>query len=143
MYESKEFWNSVQVKPEFIELIKSGIFDSYNHIMITKGSNKNHGYKFATLCIKLQELNWRNWSYHSVLENQDKSIVNMKDGIQIDDNYDNLVKTNARVKILLRNSLTTDYNTDYGKYGNIDNLYIVETLEEVRQILEFNLIEKL
>ena len=63
----------------------------------------------------------------------------MENGIQIDDNYDNLIKTNARIKILLKNNLTTDYNTDYGKYGNIDNLYIVDTLEEVGQILKFNL----
>ena len=63
----------------------------------------------------------------------------MENGIQIDDNYDNLIKTNARIKILLKNNLITDYNTDYGKYGNIDNLYIVDTLEEVGQILKFNL----
>ena len=38
-----------------------------------------------------------------------KSIVNMKDGIQIDDVYDEL-KSNARYKILIKNYIETDYN---------------------------------
>lgn len=140
LFESKEFWNRVQVKPEFIDLLKSGVLDSYSHQIVTKGSLKNQAYKFVKFCTDLKE--W-NWIHHTLLIDQDKSIINMEGGIQIDDNYDNLIKTNARVKILLRNGLTTDYNTNYGKYGNIDNLYIVETLEDVKQILQFNLIEKL
>ena len=136
LFESDEFWDRVQIKPEFMNLLNSGIFKSYNHQIVTKGSIENQARKFVKLSLDLK--GW-NWIHHSILENQDKSIVNMENGIQIDDNYDNLIKTNARIKILLKNNLTTDYNTDYGKYGNIDNLYIVDTLEEVGQILKFNL----
>ena len=117
--------------------MESGILNSYNHRIVTKGSSINRKKKFKKLS---EDLNGLNWEYFIGIENnRDKSVVDMTDGILIDDNYDNLVKTNAQIKILLKNGLTTDYNTNYGKYGNIDNLYIVETLEEVRQILEFNL----
>ena len=137
LFESDDFWNRVKIKSEFIELMESGILNSYNHRIVTKGSSINRKKKFKKLS---EDLNGLNWEYFIGIENnRDKSVVDMTDGILIDDNYDNLVKTNAQIKILLKNGLTTDYNTNYGKYGNIDNLYIVETLEEVRQILEFNL----
>lgn len=137
LFESDNFWNRVKIKTEFIELIKSGILNSYNHRIVTKGSSINRKKKFKKLSEDLNELNWE--YFIGIENNRDKSVVDMTGGILIDDNYDNLVKTNAQIKILLKNGLTTDYNTNYGKYGNIDNLYIVETLEEVRQILEFNL----
>ena len=137
LFESDDFWNRVKIKPEFIELMKSGILNSYNHRIVTKGSSINRKKKFKKLSEDLNELNWE--YFIGIENNRDKSVVDMTGGILIDDNYDNLVKTNAQIKILLKNGLITDYNTNYGKYGNIDNLYIVETLEEVRQILEFNL----
>lgn len=137
LFESDDFWNRVKIKSEFIELMKSGILNSYNHRIVTKGSSINRKKKFKKLSEDLNELNWE--YFIGIENNRDKSVVDMTGGILIDDNYDNLVKTNAQIKILLKNGLTTDYNTNYGKYGNIDNLYIVETLEEVRQILEFNL----
>ena len=137
LFESDDFWNRVKIKSEFIELMESGILNSYNHRIVTKGSSINRKKKFKKLSEDLNELNWE--YFIGIENNRDKSVVDMTGGILIDDNYDNLVKTNAQIKILLKNGLTTDYNTNYGKYGNIDNLYIVETLEEVRQILEFNL----
>ena len=48
------------------------------------------------------------------------------------------VVTNARIKILLKNGIDTDYNTPRGKNTVVDNLYIDNDLEEVKQLLEFN-----
>lgn len=63
----------------------------------------------------------------------------MSGGIQIDDNCNNLIDTNAKIKILFKNGINTDYNTDFGKFGGIDNLYIVNNVKELEQVLMFNL----
>ena len=59
----------------------------------------------------------------------------MQGGIQIDDNYNNLKTTDASVKILLKNGIGTNYNDYYLTSDNLQNLYIVDNIEEVVQIL--------
>ena len=61
----------------------------------------------------------------------------MYGGIQIDDNYNNLRTTDASVKILLKNGIGTNYNDYYLTSDNLQNLYIVDNIEEVVQILDF------
>ena len=68
-----------------------------------------------------------------------ESVVDMRDGIQIDDAYFNLIDTNARCKILLKNYMETVSNNSFGDYKEIlDNLYEVNNFAEIHQILEFN-----
>ena len=76
------------------------------------------------------------YEFIGLLPNSEKHIVNMEGEIQIDDNLKNLVNTNAGLKILLKNNLETDYNT-YSKFKPIDNLYEVNTLQEVYEIIAF------
>ena len=80
----------------------------------------------------------KQWDYICIGDNEDKNVVDMTDGIFIDDKLENLIVTNARIKILLKNLIDTDYNTPRGKNAVIDNLYVANDLEEVKQLLEFN-----
>ena len=49
LFESDDFWNRVKIKSEFVELMKSGILNSYNHRIVTKGSSVNRKKKFKKL----------------------------------------------------------------------------------------------
>ena len=80
----------------------------------------------------------KQWDYICVGDDENKNIVDMSNGILVDDKLENLVVTNARIKILLKNGIDTDYNTLRGKNTVVDNLYIANDLEEVKQLLEFN-----
>ena len=75
--------------------------------------------------------------------NGNKDSIRMLGGIQIDDNYDNLIHTDARLKILVTNGLETDYNAHYRIKDNLKNLYVVNSFEEALDILTFNLEVKL
>ena len=67
----------------------------------------------------------------------------MTDGIQIDDNYSNLRNTKAKIKILVKNYVESTVNNSYGMIDTPDNLYNVNSLNEVLDILKFNLLEAL
>ena len=71
------------------------------------------------------------------LENN-KNGIDMSDGIQIDDKYDNL-NTNARLKILQKNNIETDYN-QVKEYR--DDLYIMQDWKQISESLEFILRNK-
>ena len=62
----------------------------------------------------------------------------MFNGIQIDDNYNYLKDTDAKVKILLKNDKDTNYNSYYLIKDNLENLYILNNLEEILNLLIFN-----
>jgi len=76
---------------------------------------------------------------------QDKSLIPMYKGIQIDDNFNNLIGTNAHIKVLLTNNIVADFNKGYATKNNNadelllnDNLYYANDLNEVYEILKFN-----
>ena len=76
----------------------------------------------------------------------DKSTIDMSGGIQVDDNFKNLINTNAALKILVTNGLETAYNNGYRCKGedadNLlynDNLYYINDIGDIKEILEFNL----
>ena len=136
IFESDDFWNSVKVKEEFKKVFDS-IEDKYEHKLVTKGTECNHDRKQQFL-INDTYMKDKQWDYICVGDDEDKNIVNMSNGIFIDDKLENLVVTNARIKILLKNGIDTNYNTPRGKNAVVDNLYVVNNLEEVKQLLEFN-----
>ena len=136
IFESDDFWNSVKVKEEFKKVFDS-IGDKYEHKLVTKGTECNHDRKQQFL-INDSYMKDKQWDYICVGDDEDKNIVDMLNGIFIDDKLENLVVTNARIKILLKNGIDTNYNTPRGKNAVIDNLYIANDLEEVKQLLEFN-----
>ena len=136
IFESDDFWNSVKVKEEFKKVFDS-IGDKYEHKLVTKGTECNHDRKQQFL-INDTYMKDKQWDYICVGDDEDKNIVNMSNGIFIDDKLENLVVTNARIKILLKNGIDTNYNTLRGKNAVVDNLYVANNLEEVKQLLEFN-----
>ena len=136
IFESDDFWNSVKVKEEFKKVFDS-IGDKYEHKLVTKGTECNHDRKQQFL-INDTYMKDKQWDYICVGDDEDKNIVNMSNGIFIDDKLENLVVTNARIKILLKNGIDTNYNTSRGKNAVVDNLYVANNLEEVKQLLEFN-----
>ena len=136
IFESDDFWNSVKVKEEFKKVFDS-IGDKYEHKLVTKGTECNHDRKQQFL-INDTYMKDKQWDYICVSDDEDKNIVNMSNGIFIDDKLENLVVTNARIKILLKNGIDTNYNTPRGKNAVVDNLYVANNLEEVKQLLEFN-----
>ena len=145
IFKSQQFWDSIQVKQDFLNLAKSGVLSYYNNVIVTAGVEETFEKKKALLQRTLED---NNLSYDKIfsdffgitdIHNFDKSVVDMRDGIQIDDAYFNLIDTNARCKILLKNYMETDYNNSFGDYKEtLDNLYEVNNFTEIHQILEFN-----
>ena len=145
IFRSKQFWDEVEVKQDFINIAKSGLLSRYNNVIVTAGVEETFSKKKLLLQISLEE---NGLSYDKIfsdffgitdIHNFDKSVVDMRGGIQIDDAYFNLIDTNARCKILFKNYLETDYNNSFGDYKEIlDNLYEVNNFAEIHQILEFN-----
>ena len=103
IFESDDFWNSVKVKEEFKKVFDS-IGDQYEHKLVTKGTECNHDRKQQFL-INDAYMKDKQWDYICVGDDEDKNIVDMSNGIFIDDKLENLVVTNARIKILLKNGM--------------------------------------
>ena len=112
---------------------------------LTKSYDKNNvlneiNYTFESG--KIYGLLGRNGSGKTTLFNcinQDTKINSGK--IYLDCDYGkNLITTNARIKILLKNGIETNYNTFNIINGKIDleDIYIAYNLEEVEQLLKFN-----
>lgn len=142
LFESDEFWNRVEIREEFIKMIESGVLDNYKNVFVTKGSPINLRRKKEYLEAQLYDV-MDKFEYIGLFHEQDKGEIDMRGGIQIDDNYKNIKDTNARLKILMKNNREASYNNSLGYIDTLDNLYNVNYLEEIQQILEFNLVQRL
>jgi hypothetical protein len=71
--------------------------------------------------------------WYAPVPNGDKSIYDMSDAIQIDDRVDNLLHTNAKVKILFKNHKNHTWQNVPANSG----IYVVNTWEEIKQIIKF------
>lgn len=144
LFESSDFWDTVTIKKEFYDIAQSGILNEYDNIFVTKGSVYNIFKKkeFLYEDIDIKDV-FKNFGYIGIVDDEDKASIDMTDGIQIDDNYSNLKNTKAKVKILLKNNVESTVNNSYGKIDTLDNLYNVNSLNEVLDILKFNLVEAL
>ena len=144
LFESNEFWDMITIKPEFYNIVKSGVLDKYDNIFVTKGSVYNLFRKKELLYDKVDIKDvFKDFGYIGIANDEDKSVVDMTDGIQIDDNYSNFKNTKAKIKILIKNHVESTVNNSYGLIETPDNLYNVNTLNEVLDILRFNLVEAL
>ena len=144
LFESSDFWNAVTIKPEFYDIVYSGILDKYDNIFVTKGSVYNLFKKREFLYEEVDIKNaFKDFGYVGIADDENKAVIDMTDGIQIDDNYSNLKDTKAKIKILLKNYVESTVNNSYGMVDTPDNLYNVNSLHEVLEILKFNLIESL
>ena len=145
IFESEEFWSQVKVKDEFIENIASvkELQEGYNWAFVTQG-NKNNLLKKMDFFLKQPTEYLECFAmadFYGIGLDEKKDKVNMSNGIQVDDNYGNLITTNANLKILIKNDRNTRYNNyDYQEdMINREDLYIINTFEELKDILLFNL----
>lgn len=130
LFESDEFWNSVDYNNSFLE-IKDFIDSNFDVEVVSCGTELNLkkkkeklkplGYKFTGILIKDDS-------------NLCKKCIDMQNGIQIDDNMSSMSNTNAAIKILFQNN--NDFTWNKPK-PNADNLYVVQTWKEIFRVLEF------
>ena len=148
IFESEEFWSQVKVKDEFIENIASvkELREGYNWAFVTQGSQGNLLKKVEFFLNQPEEHSecLGKAKFYGIGLNERKDTVNMCNGIQVDDNYRNLTTTNASLKILIKNNRETRYNNydHQAEMANREDLYIINTFEELRDILVFNLMNR-
>ena len=143
IFASNEFWDNVSIKMGFIQIIKSGVLSNYFNYFLTIGTEENLSRKEQFLKDQLGD-DYEQFFFIGIPDGKNKSEWDMYDSIQIDDNFENLVDTNAKIKILLKNGLDTCYNNGFNYYiDHPDNLYYVHSLKDVYEILEFNTKNKL
>lgn len=132
MYESEEFWNKVTIKEDF-KKVYNDLKEDFNFVVVSCGTKKNLRLKEDFLKRYFKEI-----VFIGVEFKEEKSFckaeVDMSDGIQIDDNRESVVNTNAACRILLEN--------DRPKYWNKvvwhqDNLYIVKNWNDIKEMLLF------
>ena len=96
----------------------------------TKGINKNIELKNEFLKANNLDFKLIGLGFN---DGHSKSSINMKNSIQIDDRYDCLKDTNAKIKILFKNF--NQYS--WQNVPPMENIYIVNTWEEINQIIQF------
>lgn len=147
IFDSDEFFDVVELDNEFLSFYKANQKD-FSFIVVTKGTKDNLKKKEEYLKKILGDsfefigIETKRQQYDEYYDKElgfkrrkiDKSSVNMRHGIQIDDRTDNLITTNAPVKILYKHDSDMYWNRDY---ENVNNLYAVNTWKEIIDILSF------
>ena len=148
--ESGEFWSKVTFKEEFYCLFMN-MMTKYDIYFITSGTQKNlmikEDWLMSNLNLNANNRNIFQYKFIGLSPNTDKSVeidkiiksIYLKTSIfpftiQVDDNYSNLHSKSGDLKILLKNNRETDYNQPE---GGREDLYIVNTLEEVAKTIWF------
>ena len=143
IFDSDKFFSSV----EFSELVEefekdennpNGLFNSYNWILLTKGNDINLQKKYELIFNHPFFARHKDKiGYYGLNLHENKNSVHMISAIQIDDNYNNLKDTDADLKILLKNEIDTNYNSVYKIKDNLENLYVVDNIQQMIDILRF------
>lgn len=131
IYDSDEFFQLVRINSEFLFLLKRPYIKEYNLCFVSKGTRGNIQKKQEFLSRHFPKLDYT----FIGLINGVKEIIDMSDGLQIDDNYKYMEHTNARYKFLLKNGIETNYNKN--PIPQSENLYIINDLHEFGEVLEF------
>lgn len=144
IYESEKFWSLVKPNEILMKALEDseedeqGIWRQYNWILLTKGSKESLQKKLDYLNkIPFFKRNESKWRYFGLGHGEKKEDVHMLGRIQIDDNYSFLNRTDADLKILVRNGKETRFNRPKVETENLENLYIVNNISQVFEILEF------
>lgn len=142
MFASDEFWENVQIREGFLDIWNDIVIrDNYEFVFASKGTDENLTKKEKFLKEKLGTekitfIGMNLCAERGQSENHDKSFLDIEGGIQIDDRY-SCLNTNAALKILLKNYIDTSYNTHIEER---DDLYEINSLEEFKELLIFNVI---
>lgn len=127
--ETEEFFETIELDEDFLRFYIT-YQDNYEWNFITKGTKKNLELKERFLRESLPTFN--NVKYIGI-EKKDKKNYDMKNGIQVDDNINNL-NTNARYKILIKNYLETDYNRIQAPS---DDIYEMNNWKEIAESIKW------
>lgn len=127
---SKEFLDNVQINEAFMRFYMKEA-NNYKWHFVTIDSSANLFVKRYFILNSLPTL--MNVDFIGLGKEQKKSDIDMTDGIQVDDRYDNL-NTNATYKILLKNCIETDYNQ---LLDIREDVYITNTFDEVVESIKF------
>lgn len=138
VFDSDEFWSRVRYKDEFMIPFMEEILIPwrYNVTLVTKGDEGNIKHKWDMLSGRFD---FDRVGFLALDNDESKSRVHMWEGIQIDDNYENLRDTDARVKILFREVDDSDYNGFWRVRDNLPRLYVCSMADEIMDVLRFNL----
>ena len=137
IFESDDFWNSVKLNEILTKAFEDGLWDKFNWIFVTKGTEQNLQKKFDYLSQQDFLQSHSDWTYYRLNLNESKAKVHMMGGIQIDDLYGNLVNTDADLKILLKNGRDTPFNTSKRETDNFENLYFADDMNHIVSILNW------
>ena len=137
IFESDDFWGYVELNKILVKAFEDGLWDNYNWVFVTKGTEENLQKKYNYLSQQSFLKSHSNWTYYRLNLNESKSKVHMMGGIQIDDLYGNLVNTDADVKILLKNGRDTPFNTPKKETDNFENLYFADDMNHIVSILNW------
>lgn len=128
IFDSKEFFDGLEFKPFALEIFNK-YKDKYEIVITTKGTVDNLELKEQWLRDKLgKEISFLGLSGNP----HDKSSVNMKNGIQIDDNS-SCLRTNASVRILYRDG----HSYPWQKGFTNNNILLVDNWQQIDEILNF------
>lgn len=133
IFESDEFFERVTFKKGFLEFYNK-FKNTFKIIIVTKGTLENLKKKSKFFKKFLPDAEIQGLI---LTEEQsfDKSLIDMTGGIQVDDRMDCLSNTKASIKILIKNFNEFPWNNMYNTV--IDNLYAVNTWEEISEIYDF------
>lgn len=126
-WETDDFFKKVEINKTFLNFYQESK-DIYEWIIFTQGTKINLEKKQQYFSKYLPDI-----KFIGVDVCQNKNQFDLSDGIQIDDNYKNLL-SNSYFKILVKNFHDTDYNE---VLENHTNLYIVNDWNEIGEILKF------
>lgn len=132
IYSSDEFWEQVKINEKFLEIYNK-FKEDIKWVIVSKGDCVNLLKKQ-----KFIEKNFEDVEFRGLILNDsdefNKSLVDMSDGIQIDDNINCLTYTNSPIKVILKNNKSVYWNK---VYSNMDNLYAVENWELMELLIEY------
>ena len=137
IFNSQEFWDRNDFIYDFVDpLIEEFINPGkYNLVFVTKGEKANIDFKYEKLKSKFD---MSQCGFIALDYGESKARVHMFEGIQIDDNYDFLKDTDARVKILYQEVQDSDCNGFWKIKDNMPRLYVCQMEDEILDILRFN-----
>lgn len=134
IYESKDFWKEAKFNKEFLRIYKK-LKKKFNWKIVSRGTKGNLVRKQKILERKLgRKVEYENLEIvHSDQSCLPKSHINMKSGIQVDDNMQCLMGSSAAIKVLFQDRSFTWNQPEPQE----DNLYVVHNWKELGELLTF------
>ena len=140
IFETEEFWDKVEIKQGIIDIIYNPqIKEHFRITLVSTGTRKNLELKekYLDKCLDMKDITFLGIPLDLNSPNYSKKQIDthllMWGGIQVDDRYECL-NTNAKLKVLLKNNKDTTYNFVPDVR---EDLYIINNLEELKEILMF------